>query len=465
MEVMQLQELANHLIYKHKLKGLEELKEWVNEQDLSKNPEDEEQRKLLNELIILKDFIVGRYLKNKTLDKEDIKRDSRRAYDLIVEILDEYMDIDVKFHPLIASWIIGTYFHNEFPSYPYLFLNAMKGSGKTRLMAIIKELSFKGDMLNSLTEAVLFRTEGTLCIDEFEGVTRKGNESLRELLNSAYKRGTKVKRMRKKKSMDGEEQVVEEFNMYRPIVMANINGMENVTGDRCLTITLEKSNNQVVTRLMELFEYDERFVEVKELLNKFGVVSVVQLWFLNVYKGWNKYLSTTTQTTHTIQTNNNTNNIEKEQISEYLPFYALIRQININGRHLELSFPIFLLSHLFLGDDVFKKITTLMTEIVFEKKEQDFMENKDILVYDFVSQYHDRDFISVAKLSNQFREFIDAREDDKWCNSRWFGRSLKRLNLVLDKRRVGRAGVQVQLDIARASEKIKVFKEDDSNGT
>jgi len=36
----------------------------------------------------------------------------------------------------------------------------MKGSGKSRAMALITCLSKEGQMLNSLTEAVLFRTKG-----------------------------------------------------------------------------------------------------------------------------------------------------------------------------------------------------------------------------------------------------------------------------------------------------------------
>ena len=64
----------------------------------------------------------------------------------------------------------------------------MKGSGKTRTLNLITELSNNGKVLNSLTEAVLFRTTGTLAIDEFEGMERKGQENLRELLNSAYKK-------------------------------------------------------------------------------------------------------------------------------------------------------------------------------------------------------------------------------------------------------------------------------------
>jgi len=164
-------------------------------------------------------------------EKEESKKMLYDAYMNIIDLLKEYLDIKEEYYNIIALWIIGTYFHEEFPSYPFLFFNAMKGSGKTRAMNLITFLSKDGEMLNNMTEAVLFRTQGTLAIDEFEGVTRKGKESLRELLNSCYKRGTKVKRMAQKKTIEGTIQVVEEFSIYRPIILANIWGMEEVLGE------------------------------------------------------------------------------------------------------------------------------------------------------------------------------------------------------------------------------------------
>ena len=58
----------------------------------------------------------------------------RRSYVQVKEILREYMDLDERYYSLVSVWIIGTYFHKQFPSYPYLFFNAMKGSGKTRML-------------------------------------------------------------------------------------------------------------------------------------------------------------------------------------------------------------------------------------------------------------------------------------------------------------------------------------------
>ncbi len=191
-------------------------------------------------------------------DKKEMKVKMQYAYKFIIEALKKYLDLKPEYYNIIALWIIGTYSHKEFPSYPYLFLNAMRGSGKTRLMRLIAYLSKDGDMLNSLTEAVLFRSKGMLGIDEFEGVGRKGTEALKELLNSAYKKGTKVKRMRKVKKFDGEEQVVEEFDVYRPIVMANIYGLvDEALKDRCLVLIIEKSNDKKKVNLIENFDREK----------------------------------------------------------------------------------------------------------------------------------------------------------------------------------------------------------------
>ena len=129
-------------------------------------------------------------------EKEEFKTNILTAYRNLVDILKEYLDMDKEYYNIVALWIIGTYFHKEFPSYPFLYFNAQKGSGKSRAMNLITFTSKDGTMMNSMTEAVLFRTKGTLGIDEYEGMTRKGNENLRELLNSAYKKGIKIKRMK-----------------------------------------------------------------------------------------------------------------------------------------------------------------------------------------------------------------------------------------------------------------------------
>ena len=189
---------------------------------------------------------------NKLAEKikqDDAKIELGKAYEFIIKTLKEYVLLREEYYNLLAIWIIGAVNIKNFNTYPYLFINAMKGSGKTRLLKLVTKLS-GGDVLNSLTEAVLFRTEGPLGIDEFEGVNKKGGENLRELLNSAYKKGIKVKRMKKVKTITGEEQQVEEFDVYRPIAMANIWGMEEVLSDRSITLILERSAKSNVVNLI-----------------------------------------------------------------------------------------------------------------------------------------------------------------------------------------------------------------------
>jgi len=49
------------------------------------------------------------------------------AYNLIYKILDKYMDMDDKNKRIVSLWVLGANIHNSFQSYPYLFINAMKG--------------------------------------------------------------------------------------------------------------------------------------------------------------------------------------------------------------------------------------------------------------------------------------------------------------------------------------------------
>jgi len=111
---------------------------------------------------------------------EKVREDLKCAYLNIKDILRKYCDLEELDYPIIATWIIGTYFHHQFESFPYLFLNAMKGSGKTRTLKLITNLAKNGEMILSPTEAVLFRTNSTLGIDEFEGLTKKGYEKAKK---------------------------------------------------------------------------------------------------------------------------------------------------------------------------------------------------------------------------------------------------------------------------------------------
>ena len=373
------------------------------------------------------------------IDKE--KAELQLIYDGIIEILKKYCDLDEKYYSLIALWIIGTYMHKQFPSFPYLFFNAAKGSGKSRLLRLISYLSKDGRMLNSLTEAVLFRTTGMLGIDEFEQLNWKGKENLVELLNSSYKKGTKVCRMKKVKSISGESQEVEEFDVYRPLCMANISGIDNVLGDRCLTLILDKSDVVSVVMRMEIYEFDPKINVVLEKLHEFPFENVD---VVSVYKQWDGYIDTfTNTTTHYTQTTQTT-------LFTQNTIFGKIYNSRINGRNLELTLPLLIIADL-ISDEVFDATLSTCVSIVEDKKKDDAVESMDNSVLDFVSQEPDlNNFVSIKELCNSFRAFINS--DVTWLNEKWFGKSLKRLNLVKDKKRKP-SGMSVILNVELAQKK------------
>ena len=404
---------------------------------------------------------IGNIREKKPSDysESELKQLLGKSYEDIIEVLKEYTDLKEDYYSMIAVWIIGTYFHDSFSTYPFLFLNAMRGSGKTRTLKLIMSMAQRGEILTNVTEAVLFRYPkgNSLGIDEFEGLMRKGNEAIRELLNASYKKGNKVRRMKQKKTPEGTEQVVEEFEPYKPICLANIWGMEEVLGDRCITLILEKSSKPDIMRILEDFDTKPQIKIIRMALSEV-LVSLCSYFSVEGYiKAWNKYVkqkyttlyTQTTLTTHTTQTTPD----------NLLEMFNKIDEIGINGRNLELFFPMMLIAKM-IGEDVFKCILGVANTLNKEKRKEEMMESKDVSLIDYVSQLEQTiNYRSIRHITIGFRDFIGRvdDQDDKWLNEKWVGRALKRLELIIDKRRVAH-GNEVTLNIDKAKQKIMGFK-------
>lgn len=402
----------------------------------------------------------------KALNLDKIKIVVGDAYEKIMEILKTYVDLREEYYPLLSTWIIGTYMHREFNTFPYLFINAMRGSGKTRLLKLISSLAHNGEVISSLREAVLFRDckDKTICIDEFENIMSKENQALRELLNAGYKKGNKVKRMKRVKGVVSgvvsEDYVVEEFEVYTPIAMANIWGMEEVLSDRCITLVLEKSSNEKIMKLLEDFEQNDDIFWCKNVL-KNNLVQLCSYFLGNAYLTlWNEYIHTT-YTTYTTLTTFTTPTTPTTQMTpkklKDLETFQKINDTGINGRNLELMFPLFLTARM-IGEEPFDNMLKIAKTITLERKGEEMTESRDVSLIDFVSKQMNGNFIPIKLLTLQFKEFVGEDEgDERWINSKWVGRGLKRLNLILDKTR-HKNGIEVRLDISKALEKIKIFE-------
>lgn len=387
------------------------------------------------------------------LTKEEITERLRDSYLQIKEILKFYLDLNEDYYSLISLWIIGTYFHNNFETFPYLFFNAMRGSGKSKTLRLACKLSNEGNVMASPTEATLFRSKGTLGIDEFERVANKDKSSVRELLNGAYKKGIKIQRMKKVKNLSGEDYVVEEFEVFRPVIMANIWGMDEVLGDRCISLILEKSSDDMKTRLTEDFENNELFQKVRIILKSCS--KCMNERKKNINTTWNNYISNKHLTTLTTYTTFTTLTTLTTQNNTYDKLFDKIYNSEIKGRNLELFLPLCFVAE-FIGEDILEELLEIAVKITNDKKHEEEIESLDVMVYDFISKQNEGlEHISIKQLTEQFRQFADESSD--WLNPRWFSRALKRLDLIIDKRRKG-YGVEVILNVYKAKEKIRMFE-------
>ena len=102
-----------------------------------------------------------------------------------------------------------------------------------------------------------------------------------------------------------------------------------------------------------------------------------------------------------------------------------------------------------------EKLIKIAKEIVASKTKEDIIENKDISVYGFIGELNTEDWLQMKWLINEFKQKTDS--DEEWCNAKWLGHALKRLNLVVEKRRLGQ-GIEVRLNTNKAREKLGMFK-------
>lgn len=379
------------------------------------------------------------------------------AYELLIKIYKRYIVLDEKLYPVIACWILGCYFHKHFLSFPYLFLNAPKQSGKSRFLKLSAVL-VRGVYTVNLTEAVLFRENVPLFVDEIEQIKRKEKSGLRELLNVAYKKGGVVKRVEKNEKTG--EVKVKEFELYRPVAMANIEGMDDVLEDRCIVINLERCFDSEVTRRLEFFDFDE---DIRTFLSSVSYSSVVDvdvdvkgIYRENVEEIIKSLFLLFNKSTHIDLT---TSLLETTLNNIALLIYNKIKETTLQSRDLELFLPLFIVSAQ-IEEGILDQLIEFAIEYANKRKEENVVENRDTIFIGFLASYckannfSPLDFIPISQI---VRRFLEINPDEDWFNSKWVGHALKRLGkIVLEKRRLGR-GREVRLNIEKLEEKAEKF--------
>lgn len=183
----------------------------------------------------------------------------RRVHDYICRFV---FFVDARQGQYLALWVMGTYLFRVFHHYPYVWVNAEKGSGKSLLLEILASISFNGQHVVNPTEATIFRTvhadSVTLCLDEIESLRDRDKDvhgAIMGILKSGFCKSGSVQRT---EGANGCYKV-KSYSTYSPKVMAGINQIDDVLQDRTVRIALLKKKES---------EKVERFRNTKELLDE-----------------------------------------------------------------------------------------------------------------------------------------------------------------------------------------------------
>ncbi len=166
-------------------------------------------------------------------------------FETIRQLFEQYMDLQAPAeYDILACFVVGTYCFELFETFPILFLTALKDSGKSKLMKLVRLLSFNGEPASSITEAAFFRsiegTKGNLCIDEYELIDTDRKKLCDQLLNAGIEKGARVKRVEK----INNRFVTRSYDVYCPKVVANISGLPESTLSRCIVFRLLRTTNK-----------------------------------------------------------------------------------------------------------------------------------------------------------------------------------------------------------------------------
>lgn len=343
----------------------------------------------------------------------------------IKNVFQKYIDTSDSNISLLSHWVLGTYFHSQFETFPLGYLLAQKQSGKTRTLKLCSSLCANGDgsLTASLTETHLFRRKNKPAFfDELESINNKEQSSLRELLNASYKRGSKITRYREKKG-NYEEEV---FAPFYPIMIANISGLNDVLGDRAIEIVLRRSDKSQ-TLLIEDYSTN---LEILDLKKKLGTLKAKMPE--NLFTQWNSFVQG-----------------KKIKSRSLIPFFNKIRETQINGRSLEIFFPLFIVAHFAKDLDDFLLVAQ---QYIQSKQENELVDNFDERLKKFIyaQQESYSGFVELQMIVTGFRQCVESPE--VWINSKWTAKALKRLDLIAQKRLInGRTQVRLKFNINESS--------------
>lgn len=331
--------------------------------------------------------------KNPEIDIEDMFQKIRGVYEKYIDLGTEPW-IDV-----LSCWVIGTYFHRMFNSFPYIHLNGNMESGKTKTSSITMQFAFNGEIGVNSTASYLIRitndNNASCAIDEAEKLDRsEDSQVLMAMYNAGYKKGAKVG----KSEMVAKNWVPRRFDCYSPKIFSGIKRLYPTLASRTIPITMVRTNNKELKN-RDINDNNPIFQEVRDEL----------------------YLTVMTK--------------HKEVSSAY----ENIEDVELTGREWELWRPILTIAKI-VSTETYEKIRKLAIETQNQKRDTFSQENLTPKMLEalllMTKENAEPTFYTLKEVTEFMTDFSNPYlEDFKWLNtmknpSRWMGDELRRAGVV-----------------------------------
>jgi len=306
---------------------------------------------------------------------------------ILINSMKKYIEMaDEDMYTVVALWIIGTYLLPIWRTYPYLSISGARRCGKSKLLTFINQVAFNSLFSVDISVSTIYRliqsTRCTLLIDEAERLSSPEKaEAMRNILNSGYKKGGKVYRSDKVKDSIRPRS----FDVFSAKAFVSYEGIEDITEDRCIQITMLRSTNPDVLN-SEIDEFDKIWSKIRSRLYSFALLN----------------------------------------FEEIKSLYDSFVEESLVSRERELWKPILVLAKYFgvyqrVLDFALKESKTKITEEVLEARENIVLQalakivNEDRIYY-------------ITEIKNEIIENYNKENEPipKWLTNHWIGRCLSR---------------------------------------
>ncbi len=398
---------------------------------------------------------IYRYLDNKNNEVTFAS-----VFERVRKEYEYYMDFqDARIYDFCALWTIGTYFHAFFNTYPYVFWNAMKASGKTKVLTLTEMMAFNSINATNISSSALFRliqaNKCTMLLDENENATEHQISEWKSILLSGYKRAGKVYRAEEGKKKGSKVFKVNEYEVYSPKMVANIGGVEDVLESRCVyfnllrTVNYETGNREIETQLDKWKDirndlYILLMQEYSNVIDVYKCLDIPESIQLNLplFSSELSECMTGPIGYSKVECNTPPQSSLSAQHSLNTTFDVSVYRLLAN-RDMELWKPILVLAKC-VSELLFINMLEFAIQKSKEKKTEELSDVWDLnVLYALLDLVLDDTYVSIKAIKAKCIEIDSSMETAK---NAWFGRALKRLGFNDKKRMAGGVTVGITKD-------------------